>query len=150
MTALQGVPTNGAGNAPELSPEPSSDLTLTERLRALASLLPPGATVSLDKAALVALCASERHDRAPGDTGGDLTTTEVAQQIGLSKNRVRALIAEGKLAAYRGCGRWRVTQAALAAFRQSAVPALIITPSDRADRVDLARWRRAIHRKDKD
>ena len=117
---------------------------LATRLRILAESLPEGASVVLDRRALDALCATESRDPPVDDAGPDCTVAEAAVRLRLSANRVRALIGEGALAAYRvaGRGHWHITPAALAAFRRTG-SSHAVSPSDRPGRVDLARWRRS-------
>jgi excisionase family DNA binding protein len=122
---------------------PSGDLSLSARLAALAELLPEGASLVFDRASLGALAASERHDLAPGGSEPDLTVAQAAARLGLSKNRVRGLIGEGRLQAYRTgrTGGWHITPEALASFRK-APPISASLLANRAERIDLGRWRK--------
>ena len=131
-------------NAPESALPNGQERTsgLALRLRALAALLPEGALLVLDRRALDALCATESRDPPVDDAGPDCTVAEAAVRLRLSANRVRALIGEGSLEAYRvaGRGHWHITPAALAAFRRTG-SSHAVSPPDRPGRVNLGRWR---------
>lgn len=106
-------------------------MTLAERLRALLAVMPSDGSITLTAATLAEWVA----DDAGATVGHDLTTAEVAVAIGKSENTVRRLLLEGRLEGYRPGGRdWRVTPAALAAFRAGPT----VTPSA----VNLGAWRR--------
>jgi excisionase family DNA binding protein len=123
------------------STEPCAALRL--RLQQLARSLPEGATVTLDAAALERLAGPPSVDLGSHDTEPDLTVAEAAERLRLSKNRVRALIAEGSLDAYRVAGRggWRITTDALRRFRAAGAP-LVSEHAEVTPRVDIGRWRR--------
>jgi excisionase family DNA binding protein len=110
---------------------------LGDRLRSLVDALPDGGSVTLDKAALMALVASESDEAGQG---GDLSTGQVAERLGRSENTVRRLIVGGHLDAYRVGKTWRVTQAAFDAFRRG--------PRLEARAADLSAWRRILPRRE--
>jgi excisionase family DNA binding protein len=130
---------------------PTTDLRATATdlgavLRVLAEALPPGSAVPVPREWLLQLLEGPERNESGGasGTGHDYTTGEAAELLRLSANRVRALIAAGELDAYRvaGCGDWRVTQEALAAFRAAGKPLGRVRATLPAERADLSRWRR--------
>jgi excisionase family DNA binding protein len=114
------------------------------QLQRLARSLPQGATVNLDAIALERLAGPLSDERGAAVSESDLTVAEAAARLKLSTNRVRALIAEGSLEAYRVAGRggWRITSDALARFRAAGMPPAQSQAEGPAARVDLGRWRR--------
>jgi excisionase family DNA binding protein len=94
--------------------------------------------------ALERLAGPLDNDRTATASEPDLTVSETAARLKLSPNRIRALIAEGSLKAYRVAGRggWRITSRALADFRRAGAPPPPLHPEAPAARVDFDRWRR--------
>jgi excisionase family DNA binding protein len=128
----------------ETPPAESGD-ALRLQLRQLARLLPEGATVMLDRSALERLAGPLAGDLGASNAEHDLTVAEAAEALRLSTNRVRALIAEHSLDAFRIAGRggWRITADALRRFRAAGAPSPLLASEGPASRVDLGRWRRA-------
>ena len=116
-----------------------------DRLRELARLLPDGATTCLDRDALERLAGPLSDDADARESEADYTVAQAAERLQLSPNRVRALIAERSLHAYRvaGRGRWRITADALRRFRAAGTLPAQSRPEGPAARVDPGRWRRA-------
>jgi excisionase family DNA binding protein len=114
------------------------------QLQRLARSLPQGATVNLDAIALERLAGPLDDDRTATASDPDLTVVEAAGRLRLSPNRVRSLIAERSLDAYRVAGRggWRITADALARFRVAGAPPPLLQPEGPATRADLGRWKR--------
>lgn len=110
-------------------------VTAAERLRQVAELLPPGASVTVPREALL-----EALNGLP--TGGDLTVEQLARRLGRSPSTVRSWLQTGVLAGYRFRRRqWRVPPAAIAEFEQrerDGEPRR--TPT--GDTTDLAAWRK--------
>jgi excisionase family DNA binding protein len=108
-------------------------VTLAE-LRAVAEALPDGASLTLPRAALLALCATERASL----DAVDLTVAQVAAMQQRSSNTVRRWLERGQLDGYRlagGAGDWRVTRDALDRFRAAGA-----RPKAGAG-LDLGSWR---------
>ena len=121
-----------------------AECTARLRLRQLAQSMPEGATVNLDAIALERLAGPLSDERGAAVSEPDLTVAEAAAQLKLSANRIRALIAERKLDAYRIAGRggWRITSEALRQFRAAGTPPGQSRTEGPAARADLGRWHR--------
>ena len=103
------------GTAPRIDhgvlPLPEQDAT--NRLLAIAALLPDGATVTLTARAFQEL-AQEQEYRSMAD----LTVSDVARIYDVSHSTVRAWIRSGLLEAYRVGKRYFVTPPAMEAFKE--------------------------------
>lgn len=92
-------------------------MTLTE-LRRLAESLPPGASLTLPREALLELCG-ENGAAAAVEQESDLTAAQLAERLGRKPSTVRGWCERGDFpGAYKLNGRdWRIPPAAAEAFR---------------------------------
>lgn len=114
-------------------------MTAAERLRAAAEHLPPGASITVTREAIL-----EALQEQGG--GGDLTVAQLAERFGRSKSCVRAWLEQGLLRGYRLRGReWRIPAGALAEFEQAEQEGRRRqTPRRGTGIADLAAWRREV------
>jgi hypothetical protein len=93
-------------------------MTALERLRQLAAVLPPGASVTLDGAALAELLAEPGGAEQPEPAAELMTVQQLAHRFQRAPSTVRGWLEAGRFpGAYRLRGRdWRVPSAAAAAF----------------------------------
>lgn len=91
-------------------------LTVEDRLRTLADLLPDGAAVTLP-VSLIRSWLIQSGSADPHNDKADMTVAEVASLLSRSPQTVRTWIRQGDLDAYKLRGReYRVTRGALEAF----------------------------------
>ena len=115
-------------------------MTLRERLRQLASVLPSdGASITLSRADLLVLVEGESEGATLASR--DLTVHEVAEETGRAPSTVRGWLIAEVFRGYKLNGRdWRVPRTCLreylAAQNETSDP-----PSDARD-VDITAWRR--------
>lgn len=131
------------GTAPSINhgvlPLPEQDVT--NRLLAIAALLPVGATVTMTAHAFQEL-AQEHVLRSMAD----LTVSDVARIYDVSRSTVRAWIRSGLLEAYRVGKRYFVTPAAIEAFkngkRERGRRSVAQGSTEQAETSKLGSWRR--------
>jgi excisionase family DNA binding protein len=90
-------------------------MTLRARLRLLASALPSNdSAVTLTRADLLSL-AADADEATP--SAGDLTVTDVAEEVGRASSTVRGWLIAGALRGYKLNSRdWRVPRSALCEY----------------------------------
>jgi excisionase family DNA binding protein len=133
---------NGPQNHSDAIEEPiAPECPAQLRLRQLALHLPEGGTVNLDRTALERLAGPLGDDPDSRVVEAYLTVAKAAKALSLSRNRVRGLISEGKLSAFRigGVGGWRITAEALRRFREAGTPPATSHAEGPVERVDLGR-----------
>lgn len=121
-------------------------MSLADRLRQLASLLPDGGSVSLPKTALLEMVESEGGQAVTVTTSPepDLTVADIARETGRAESTARGWFEHGALKGHRFNGReWRATRADFEAFKKRPRKPSDSTPEPTPGRTpDLGAWRK--------
>jgi excisionase family DNA binding protein len=93
-------------------------VTLADRLRHLAEVLPPGGSLTLTRVGLLELAGADGIQTDQEGTPVDFTVAELATRFHRSRSTVREWCEHGRFgSAYKLNGRdWRIPQAAVDAF----------------------------------
>jgi len=119
-------------------------MTIHERLRALAEVLPPNGSVSIPRSEIEAwLEADAKTESDTANARADYTVAEIAERFGKAPQTVRDWIKAGKLQAYPFGKEYRITPAALAEFEERLRIGESTRHSSTAN-YDLRAWREAI------
>ena len=115
-------------------------MTAADSLRIAAEHLPPGASITVSREALLEALNGRRN----ASQAADFTVAQVAKQFGRSKSCIRSWLEQQLLRGYRLRGReWRVPPAAIREFEDAERNGRHRKRASRNRAAELGAWRKA-------